>query len=117
MRTFEVATTTCLLRSAMGPKLSKLVDGGSTLPMGVLYPPPAIPAAVLAKLVAARKLCPFYSPTDAADAPECPICFLRYPATNATACCHQPLCSDCFVQLKRVGPVYASVLCPYCTAV
>ena len=36
---------------------------------------------------------------------ECPICFLEYPPyLNRTRCCDQPICSECFVQIKRPDP-------------
>ncbi|ODQ67563.1 hypothetical protein NADFUDRAFT_64674 [Nadsonia fulvescens var. elongata DSM 6958] len=36
---------------------------------------------------------------------ECPICFLCYPSfTNKTICCHQPICTECFLQIKRSEP-------------
>lgn len=36
---------------------------------------------------------------------ECPICFLYYPKyANFTRCCAQPICSECFVQIKRPEP-------------
>ncbi|KKA20411.1 Protein sip5 [Rasamsonia emersonii CBS 393.64] len=39
------------------------------------------------------------------DATECPICFLYYPPyLNRTRCCDQPICSECFVQIKRPEP-------------
>ncbi|KAI9793219.1 MAG: SNF1-interacting protein [Peltula sp. TS41687] len=39
------------------------------------------------------------------DAAECPICFLYYPNyLNRTRCCDQPICSECFVQIKRAEP-------------
>ncbi|KAM0212594.1 hypothetical protein ACHAPA_002939 [Fusarium lateritium] len=39
------------------------------------------------------------------DADECPICFLTYPPhLNHTRCCDQPICSECFVQIKRTDP-------------
>ncbi|KAF2665784.1 hypothetical protein BT63DRAFT_463958 [Microthyrium microscopicum] len=39
------------------------------------------------------------------DAIECPICFLYYPPyLNSTRCCDQPICSECFVQIKRPDP-------------
>ncbi|KAJ9638481.1 SNF1-interacting protein [Knufia peltigerae] len=39
------------------------------------------------------------------DASECPICFLYYPPyLNTTRCCEQPICSECFVQIKRPDP-------------
>ncbi|KAF5024361.1 hypothetical protein F66182_3548 [Fusarium sp. NRRL 66182] len=38
-------------------------------------------------------------------AEECPICFLTYPPyLNRTRCCDQPICSECFVQIKRADP-------------
>ncbi|KAI7830787.1 hypothetical protein BX661DRAFT_180085 [Kickxella alabastrina] len=51
---------------------------------------------------------------------ECPICFLYYPQNiNYTRCCHKPLCTECFVQIKRklddglITPTH----CPYCVEV
>lgn len=39
------------------------------------------------------------------DASECPICFLYYPPyLNTTRCCDQPICTECFVQIKRPDP-------------
>ncbi|KAF4122219.1 C2H2 zinc finger protein [Geosmithia morbida] len=39
------------------------------------------------------------------NASECPICFLSYPPyLNKTRCCDQPICSECFVQIKRSDP-------------
>jgi hypothetical protein len=39
------------------------------------------------------------------NAIECPICFLYYPPyLNQTRCCDQPICSECFVQIKRPDP-------------
>lgn len=39
------------------------------------------------------------------DAEECPICFIYYPPyLNKTRCCDQPICSECFVQIKRPDP-------------
>ncbi|RDA88126.1 hypothetical protein CP532_6831 [Ophiocordyceps camponoti-leonardi (nom. inval.)] len=39
------------------------------------------------------------------EAAECPICFLSYPPyLNRTRCCDQPICSECFVQIKRADP-------------
>lgn len=36
---------------------------------------------------------------------ECPICFLFYPKyLNITRCCAQPICTECFVQIKRPDP-------------
>ncbi|KAK3375925.1 hypothetical protein B0T24DRAFT_209471 [Lasiosphaeria ovina] len=72
------------------------------------------------------------------EATECPICFLSYPPyLNHTRCCDQPICSECFVQIKRPDPhfpeghnendhssnpeeaagllVSEPACCPYCT--
>lgn len=39
------------------------------------------------------------------DSTECPICFIYYPPyLNTTRCCGQPICSECFVQIKRPDP-------------
>ncbi|RKF57927.1 Protein sip5 [Erysiphe neolycopersici] len=39
------------------------------------------------------------------DVIDCPICFLSYPPyLNKTRCCDQPVCSECFVQIKRPDP-------------
>lgn len=36
---------------------------------------------------------------------ECPICFLYYPnPLNYSKCCQQPICTECFVQIKRSEP-------------
>ena len=36
---------------------------------------------------------------------ECPICFLYIPGPlNYSKCCQQPICSECFVQIKRAEP-------------
>lgn len=38
------------------------------------------------------------------DAQECPICFNYFPRLNLTRCCHQEICSECFLQIKRPEP-------------
>ncbi|KAK5963790.1 Sip5p PWA37_004118 [Arxiozyma heterogenica] len=36
---------------------------------------------------------------------ECPICFLHIPGPlNYSKCCQQPICTECFVQIKRSEP-------------
>ena len=36
---------------------------------------------------------------------ECPICFLYFPEPmNYSRCCLQPICTECFVQIKRLEP-------------
>lgn len=36
---------------------------------------------------------------------ECPICFLYIPGPlNYSKCCQQPICTECFVQIKRADP-------------
>lgn len=69
------------------------------------------------------------------NAVECPICFLFYPSNIATTrCCRQPICTECFVQIRRPNPhapivhaddpnpppenpetlIMESPVCPYC---
>lgn len=39
------------------------------------------------------------------DAVECPICFVFHPNNlNLSRCCLQPICTECFVQIKRLDP-------------
>lgn len=51
---------------------------------------------------------------------ECPICFLYYPPNiNTSRCCQQPLCTECFVQIKRADATSThlesdSACCPFC---
>ena len=40
-----------------------------------------------------------------ANGSECPICFLYIPGPlNYSTCCQQPICTECFVQIKRADP-------------
>ncbi|BFZ60266.1 SNF1-interacting protein [Saitoella coloradoensis] len=59
------------------------------------------------------------------NALECPICFLFYPPNiNHTRCCAQPICTECFVQIKRPDPAPSTTppyglestpaTCPFC---
>ncbi|BGO97685.1 Protein SIP5 [Rhodotorula toruloides] len=51
---------------------------------------------------------------------ECPICFLYYPPNMVhTRCCDQPICTECFVQIKRADPTPTHLesepaACPFC---
>ncbi|WVQ71559.1 hypothetical protein IAR50_001098 [Cryptococcus sp. DSM 104548] len=54
------------------------------------------------------------------NAIECPICFLNYPPNiNTSRCCQQPLCTECFVQIKRSEATITHLesepaCCPFC---
>lgn len=50
------------------------------------------------------------------DAVECPICFLYYPANiNYSRCCDQPICTECFVQIRRpIETPSIPATCPFC---
>ncbi|KAH8547586.1 hypothetical protein BGW37DRAFT_228798 [Umbelopsis sp. PMI_123] len=50
------------------------------------------------------------------DAIECPICFLYYPSNiNHSRCCDQPICTECFIQIKRPPETPATpASCPFC---
>lgn len=51
---------------------------------------------------------------------ECPICFLYYPPNMVhTRCCDQPICTECFLQIKRAEPTPTHLesepaACPFC---
>ncbi|KAI9031781.1 hypothetical protein CLU79DRAFT_785295 [Phycomyces nitens] len=46
---------------------------------------------------------------------ECPICLLWYPTCiNYSRCCHQPICTECFLQLRRPLDTFSPVDCPFC---
>ncbi|ORX94576.1 hypothetical protein K493DRAFT_337737 [Basidiobolus meristosporus CBS 931.73] len=46
---------------------------------------------------------------------ECPICFLYYPRNiNYSRCCEQPICTECFVQIKRPEATGTPAVCPFC---
>ncbi|OCF35429.1 zf-C3HC4 type zinc finger protein [Kwoniella heveanensis BCC8398] len=55
-----------------------------------------------------------------ANAVECPICFLNYPPNiNTSRCCQQPVCTECFVQMKRSEATITHLesdpaCCPFC---
>jgi hypothetical protein len=45
---------------------------------------------------------------------ECPICCYYYPKNlNYTCCCHNPICTSCFVQLRKHRRL-KHIKCPYC---
>jgi len=46
------------------------------------------------------------------DAVECPICFLFFDAFNRSACCNQPICTECYLQIR---PQNTPVACPFCS--
>ncbi|WVR05094.1 hypothetical protein IAU60_002106 [Kwoniella sp. DSM 27419] len=54
------------------------------------------------------------------NAVECPICFLNYPPNiNTSRCCQQPVCTECFVQIKRSEATITHLesdpaCCPFC---
>ncbi|KAK8869892.1 hypothetical protein IAR55_000460 [Kwoniella newhampshirensis] len=51
---------------------------------------------------------------------ECPICFLNYPPNiNTSRCCQQPVCTECFVQIRRSEATITHIesepaCCPFC---
>ncbi|KAJ3269213.1 SNF1-interacting protein [Borealophlyctis nickersoniae] len=46
---------------------------------------------------------------------ECPICFLFYPRNiNYSRCCEQPICTECFIQIKRPEATLEPSACPFC---
>lgn len=46
---------------------------------------------------------------------ECPICFLLYPRNiNYSACCDEPICTECLIQIKANEGSSTPPSCPYC---
>mmetsp|Transcript_1512 Transcript_1512/g.4556 ORF Transcript_1512/g.4556 Transcript_1512/m.4556 type:complete len:287 (+) Transcript_1512:299-1159(+) len=43
---------------------------------------------------------------------ECPICFLYYGTVNATTCCQQPVCTECYLKVRPVRR--GATDCPFC---
>jgi hypothetical protein len=65
-------------------------------------------AEALGRAIAQGELAPFYPTLDVdggegavAGAVECPVCFEDYLGDlNGTECCHQPFCTQCFVETQ-----------------
>lgn len=52
---------------------------------------------------------------DYSDPVECPICFLLYPKNiNYTRCCDHPICTECFIEIRRNTDDGSSACCPFC---
>lgn len=112
------------------PSYPASIDGGALEPQGVYTGPQDYSHDVVKSAIVHRKLMPFYKGMDDEDAyqdkpfnTECPICFLYYPSPlNHTRCCSQPICTECFVQIKRADPNHTNppssqpAECPFCTA-
>jgi hypothetical protein len=104
------------------------VDEGGLVPHGVYTGPQDYDQHFVRQHIVDRRLAPFCKGSDDddeyADADfnsECPICFLYYPAPlNFSRCCHQPICTECFVQMKRADPTSTNPpsseprSCPFC---
>lgn len=43
---------------------------------------------------------------------ECPICFLYYKVVNSSTCCHQPICTECYLKVRQ--PRRPPTDCPFC---
>ncbi|CAO1618059.1 unnamed protein product [Parajaminaea phylloscopi] len=125
------ASTSRATHAGTAPSYPASVDGGALEPQGVYTGPQDYSHDVVKTAIVQRKLMPFYKGVDDEDTyaashqhvSECPICFLYYPSTlNRTRCCGQPVCTECFVQIKRADPNHTNppssqpAECPFCTA-
>ena len=104
------------------------VDQGGLVPYGVYTGPKDYDQHFVRQSIVDRRLAPFCKGTDDEDEladskfnSECPICFLNYPTPlNFSRCCHQPICTECFVQMKRADPTSTNPpsseprSCPFC---
>ncbi|KAI9261416.1 hypothetical protein BDA99DRAFT_75995 [Phascolomyces articulosus] len=56
-------------------------------------------------------------PSDTDQIIECPICLSYYPIhdVNYSRCCHQPICTECFLRMKRsLKTPLKPATCPFC---
>ncbi|SYW85348.1 uncharacterized protein UBRO2_05787 [Ustilago bromivora] len=104
------------------------VDQGGLIPHGVYTGPKDYDQHFVRQSILDRRLAPFCQGSDDEEGyadkkfnSECPICFLYYPSPlNFSRCCHQPICSECFVQMKRADPTSTNPpssqprSCPFC---
>ncbi|KAL0484756.1 SIP5 [Acrasis kona] len=102
----------------MGRSASKeaRVPNNLLKPQGIIYKNHAWDDRVLKKMVQRRKLSPFYPPfeekSDILD--ECPICMMCYQGgLNKSVCCHQLICSECYLQVRKTMKDTTSE-CPFC---
>ncbi|KDN45773.1 hypothetical protein K437DRAFT_119816 [Tilletiaria anomala UBC 951] len=118
--------------SSSHPRWPKGFDGGALEPQGVYTGIQDYSHDVVKRLITSRRLAPFYAGAEddetyahvfdgEVEQTECPICFLNYPSPcNQTRCCEQPICSECFVQMKRADPNHTNppssepAACPFC---
>ncbi|KAF9091822.1 SNF1-interacting protein, partial [Mortierella sp. GBA35] len=97
------------------------VDGGTLLPNGIYSGPQDYDFRIVQRLIHQRRLAPFYKGLedwdDSEDAlEERAAAAAYYPRNiNRTRCCDKPMCTECFVQLKRLESAPTeSPACPYC---
>lgn len=104
------------------------VDQGGLVPTGVYTGPQDYDQHFVRQNIVDRRLAPFCVGSDDDDEYadekfncECPICFLSYPTPlNFSRCCRQPICTECFVQMKRADPTSHNPpsseprSCPFC---
>lgn len=71
----------------------------------------------LRRLIKDNKLAPCFPGEDSEsqELEDCPICFLSYPSLNRAVCCHKPICTECFLQVKS-QQAGSCPKCPYCKA-
>ncbi|KAN0066005.1 SNF1-interacting protein [Thecaphora frezii] len=105
-----------------------VVDKGGLVPQGVYTGPQDYNQHFVRQTIVDRRLAPFCKGSDDEETyasedynSECPICFLYYPSPlNFSRCCHQPICTECFVQMKRADPNATNPpsseprSCPFC---
>eukprot|EP00741_Cyanophora_paradoxa_P007655 tig00001164_g7404.t1 len=72
---------------------------------------------IVKKLILDRKLAPRMLGSEEAfpGSEECPICLLHYQLVNRSRCCKKPICTECFLQIKRPNSG-RTTYCPFCNA-
>eukprot|EP01115_Flamella_aegyptia_P012268 TRINITY_DN60570_c0_g2_i2.p1 TRINITY_DN60570_c0_g2~~TRINITY_DN60570_c0_g2_i2.p1 ORF type:complete len:129 (-),score=18.73 TRINITY_DN60570_c0_g2_i2:50-436(-) len=101
----------------MGINLSKKdnIESKHCVPLG-LYPSCNWDNKTIKKLILEKKLAPIFDGIEENEnnepLDECPICFYFYPYLNKSSCCKQPICTECYMQIKGTPKNEGS--CPYC---
>ncbi|KAI7902521.1 uncharacterized protein BX663DRAFT_511329 [Cokeromyces recurvatus] len=99
-------------------------DHGFLNPQGIYNSKVDYDMNVVSILIKKGKLAPFYKGLNELNdnynnlcyETECPICFLFYSSkVNRTRCCDKPICTECFLQLRRsmTSPLIPAA-CPFC---
>ncbi|CAD6961667.1 unnamed protein product [Tilletia controversa] len=99
---------------------SSALDGSALVPQGGYTAAQDYDHTIVQRCIHERKLAPFYKSFDD-DQPDAQSIADAYShLSHFTRCCEQPICTECFVQIKRADPNHTNppssepATCPYC---